>query len=118
MRKTTKLTAALVGATGMLILAVPVAQAVNFGDMFNPGRWFGNNDDDWYDRYGRGPYGGYGPYGGWGGPYGYAPYGGGWGAPYGYGYGAPYGYGYGAPYVQQAPAQSTTSTPAPPPVPE
>jgi hypothetical protein len=67
-------------------------------DIMNPGRWFGDNDDDW-NRYGRwgGPYG-YGPYG-YGGPYGHGPYG--YGGPWGgygpYGYGAPYGYpgGYG-----------------------
>ena len=62
--------------------------AAGFGDMFNPGRWFGGNndyDDDYYD----GPSGPYGP-----GPYGMPGYGGygGYGVP-GYGYGAvPYGY--------------------------
>jgi hypothetical protein len=63
-----------------LIALAPAAQAVGFGDMFSPGRWFGGNDDDYYDEgpygpYGPGPYGygvpGYGPYG----PPGYAPYG-------------------------------------------
>lgn len=75
------------------LLAIPTAQAFNFGDMFNPGRWMGGNRDrgDYYDDYG-GPWGpGYG-----GVPYGYgAP---GYGVP-GYGapgYGVP-GYGYGAP---------------------
>jgi len=80
--------------TSALALAVtmttaPAVYAAGFGDMFNPGRWLGgNNDDDYYDgpygAYGPGPYGvpGYGPYG----APGYGPY----GAP---GYGAlPYGY--------------------------
>jgi hypothetical protein len=94
----------------------PVAQAFNFGDMMNPGRWMGGgrDDDDYYDEgpygpYGGGPWGG-GPYGGpgWGAPgWGGSPYGGygGYGAP-GYGYGAP-GYGvpgYGAPGAVGAPA--------------
>jgi hypothetical protein len=68
--------------------AAPSLYAAGFGDMFNPGRWFGGNNDD--DYYYDGPYGGYGP-GPYGVPgYGYGPY----AAPgYGYGYGAlPYGY--------------------------
>ncbi|ESQ14727.1 MAG: hypothetical protein N838_27075 [Thiohalocapsa sp. PB-PSB1] len=69
------------------LLAAPSVQALGFGDMFNPGRWFGGdnyNDDYYYDA----PYGG--PY--LGGPYG-APGYGGYGVP-GYGYGGiPYGYG-------------------------
>ena len=80
-------------ALAAAVTLAPVAHAINFGDMFNPGRWMGgNNDDDYYD----GPYGGYGPYGGgpWGpgyGGFGYPGYGG-YGVP-GYGYGAsPYGY--------------------------
>lgn len=80
-------------ALAAAVTIAPVAHAINFGDMFNPGRWMGgNNDDDYYD----GPYGGYGPYGGgpWGpgyGGYGFPGYGG-YGVP-GYGYGgAPYGY--------------------------
>lgn len=88
--------AAVVGFTTY----VPPAQAINFGDMMNPGRWFGGGKNrdrygDYYDDYG--PYGGPGgggPYGAgpWGGgPYGGGPYGGPYGAP---GYGAP---GYGAP---------------------
>ncbi len=99
---------AIVAVTGY----VPVAQAFNFGDMMNPGRWMGggkNRDRDYYDDdyYGGGPWGG-GPYGGGpygGGPYGGGPYGG-YGAPYGGGYGAP-GYGvpgYGAPMVAPPPA--------------
>lgn len=96
-----------------LIIAAPAAQAVNFGDMFNPGRWFGNDDEYYYDEgpwgpYGPGPYGapGYGPYGG----YGYGPY----GAP---GYGAPApGYGYGGPGYGAAP-QTGPGQPAQPPQP-
>ena len=114
--RTVPLTAGLL----TLLALAPAAQATSFGDMFNPGRWFGggHNNDDYYDE---GPWGG--PYGGgpWGGPYG-GPYGG-YGAPgYGYGYGAPgYGYppaagygvpGYGAPAapaVQAAPATSDSA---------
>jgi hypothetical protein len=75
-----------------LVALSPLAQAMNFGDMFNPGRWFGGNDDDYY--YDEGPYGPYGAPYGYGAP-GYAPY----GAP-GYGYGPAPGYaapGYAAP---------------------
>jgi hypothetical protein len=71
----------------VLAAGVNSAQAFDFGDMMDPGEWFGGNDRDYYDR---GYYGGYGPYG-WGGPYG-----GGWGGPYG-GWGGPYG-GWGGPY--------------------
>lgn len=90
---------------GLLVvasIAVPSAHAFNFGDMMNPGRWFGGGDEydeEYpYDEFGPvGPYGppmpphgGYGPYGApFGAPYGGTPYG---GTPYG---GAPYG---GAPY--------------------
>ncbi|MFW5724337.1 MAG: hypothetical protein ACOCWF_07230 [Halochromatium sp.] len=94
--------------TAVLVIAAPAVQATGFGDMFNPGRWFGGDDNDrYYDEgpwgpYGPGAYGvpGYGPYGG----YGYGPY----GAP-GYGHQAPaYGApGYGAPPSQTAPAQPT-----------
>ncbi|MBK5930765.1 hypothetical protein CCR82_09590 [Halochromatium salexigens] len=102
--------------TAILVIAAPAAQTAGFSDMFNPGRWFGGNDNDYYyddgpwGPYGDGPYGapGYGPYGGHGyGPYGAPGYGGpGYGAP-GYGaqaptYGAP---AYGAPSAQIAPAQ-------------
>jgi hypothetical protein len=52
--------------------AAPSLYAAGFGDMFNPGRWFGGNNDD--DYYYDGPYGGYGP-GPYGVPgYGYGPY--------------------------------------------
>jgi hypothetical protein len=92
-------------------LAASTAHAVNFGDMFNPGRWFGGGDDDYY--YEEGPWGPYGP-----GPYGYgAPGYGPYGAP-GYGYGGvPYGYapgvapgvapGYAAPAAPAAPAATS-----------
>ncbi len=101
----------IVGFASMLVLA-PVVQAAGFGDMFNPGRWFGGKKDDYY--YDDGPYGG--PYGGYG-PYG-APYGGGYGAPYGapgYGYPAAPGYaapGYAAPGYAAPMAPSTPSAPA------
>ena len=89
------------------LLTTGTAQAINFGDMMNPGRWFGGDhdryDDRYYGGYGYGPYG-YpygGPYGGWGGPYGGwgGPYGGGWGAPYGGGWGGYPGYGTGSTIV-------------------
>jgi hypothetical protein len=87
-RKTlTSLAAAVTVGLGALA-TTGVAHAVNFGDMFNPGRWFGGDHDRYDDRYYGGRYG-YGPYGGWGGPYG------GWGGPYGYGGGPWGGYGYG-----------------------
>jgi len=80
----------LIAALGMAGLTLTgAAHAFNFGNMMNPSRWFGGNDD-YYDR-GYYRYGGYGPYG-WGGPWGgggYGPYG--WGGPWGY----PGGYGYG-----------------------
>lgn len=63
-------------------LAGSAAQAFDFGNMMNPSRWFGGDNDRYYDRY----------YGGRYGPYGYGPYGGGWGGPYG-GWGGPYGWG-------------------------
>jgi hypothetical protein len=103
--KTTKLggVAVLLG-----VLLADNASAFNFGNMMNPGRWFDNNDDDYY--YDRGPGYGYpGGYGGYGGYPGYGYPGGGWGAP-GYGggpYGAP-GYSSGA---------ATTQLPAAPPEP-
>ena len=73
-------------ALAVTMTAAPTLHAAGFGDMFNPGRWFGGNDyDDYYD----GPYGPYGPYGA--GPYGVPGYGA-YAVP-GYGYGAvPYGY--------------------------
>jgi hypothetical protein len=96
----------------LLVLASPASQAFGFGDMFNPGRWMGGNDDDDYynegpwPAYGPGPYaapGGYGPYGG----YGYGPY----AAP---GYGAPPG-AYATTPGYRAPAASAPSEPAPSP---
>lgn len=106
--------------TAALLMAAPMAQAIGFGDMFNPGRWFGGNEDDYYydegpwGPYGPGPYGapgygGYGPYGG----YGAAPYGApGYGVPApGYAapaYGAP-GYSAPAPAAPAAPAQPAPS---------
>jgi len=91
-----KLVTLTVAATcGLGALATTgTASAFNFGDMMNPGRWFGGDRDrdryyD-YDRY----WGGYGPYGYRGGPWGgYGPWGGGYG-PWGGGYG-PWGGGYG-----------------------
>ena len=91
----------------------PVAQAFNFGDMMNPGRWMGGDrdrydDEDYYDGpYGGGPWGGPG-YGGYPG-YGYGGYPGYGGGYPGYGGGYPsagYGFpGYGAaPPVAPAPA--------------
>ncbi|NEX18594.1 MAG: hypothetical protein C1943_18860 [Halochromatium sp.] len=96
-----------IALTALMIMASPAVQAIGFGDMFNPGRWFGGNDDDYYYNdgpwgpYGPGPYGapGYAPYGG----YGYAPY----GAP---GYPAP-GATYGAPGYSD-PATALSSEPA------
>jgi hypothetical protein len=82
MRKTVILSAAA------LAMGMNAAQAFDFGNMMNPGKWFDNDNDHRYGRYGYGPYGwGGGPYGYGGGPYG-------WGGPYG-GYGGygPYGWG-------------------------
>lgn len=90
----------------LLMVATPAAQAVGFGDMFNPGRWFGGGDnDDYYDDRAWGPYGP-GPYGAYGAP-GYAPYGG-----YGYGpYSAP---GYAAPGTAYGmPGYASPAAPAP-----
>lgn len=104
---------AALGTAAVLITAAPVALAFNFGDMMNPGRWFGGGDDYYDDDYYDGPYGpgyGYGPYGGGYGPYGGGPYGGG---PYGRGpYGAgPYGPGFGGPMLP--PSYSAPAAPAP-----
>ncbi|HYN79210.1 MAG TPA: hypothetical protein VES73_15615 [Lamprocystis sp. (in: g-proteobacteria)] len=115
-----KMLAALwLAATAGFSAYTPVAQALNFGNMWNPSRWMGggNHYNDYYDDglYGS-PWGaGYGsPWGGgYGDPYGgYGGYGGGpWGVPYG----AP-GYGGGYPVVgygaSAAPAPSAASTPA------
>ncbi len=94
------------GAVALVVLS-PMAQSMDFGDMFNPGRWFGGNDDYYYED---GPWGGYGPYGpyapyGYGAP-GYSPY----GAP-GYGYAPAPGYaapGYAAPPAPAAAPSTTT----------
>ena len=89
-----KLKAISVAAAAAIVMTGSVitneAQAFNFGNMMNPSRWFGGNDDNWRYRRGYGPYGygGYGPYGYGGyGPYGYGGYGpyGGWGGYPGYG---------------------------------
>ena len=92
---------ALLGAFG-LVSAVSV-EAINFGDMMNPGKWMGGNKD----RYEGGPPPGYGyqqPYGPQGGYYGGQPgpgYGGGYPGggypamgqdPYQQGYGVAPGY--------------------------
>lgn len=104
-----------VGLVSALMLA-PAVQAIGFGDMFNPGRWFGGGDDDYY--YDEGPYGPPGPYGPYGGPYGApgygAPYGApGYGAPYGgTGYGYPTAPGYAAPGYSAPAAPSSSSAPA------
>jgi hypothetical protein len=68
-KKLVSLAATLTIGLGALMTA-GAAQAFNFGDMMNPGRWFGGDRDRYYDRYDRG-YGWGGPYGGYGGPYGY-----------------------------------------------
>jgi hypothetical protein len=108
----------LAAAVLLALGAVSTAQAVDFGDMMNPGKWFGGNK-------GRdaGPYGPDMPPPGYG--YDAPPYGYGGGAPYGYGapaYGAP-GAGYGAPaygvppagaYGQQVPAAPGYAQPAGP----
>ncbi|AGA34047.1 hypothetical protein TVNIR_2404 [Thioalkalivibrio nitratireducens DSM 14787] len=87
--------------SGMLVLAIlgmavmAPAQAINFGDVMSPGRWFGGQDHDRDYGYGH-PYGAPGYYG--------HPYGQPYGQPHGYQqpYGqpglpmegaAPYGYG-------------------------
>ena len=102
--------ATALAAAGAALLFQPVAQAFNFGDMMNPGKWMGGNkyddEDYYYDR-------DYGPYGPPPGGYGYPPYGAPYGAPYGGSYGAP-GYGpYRAPYGA-APAFSAPAQPVAP----
>jgi hypothetical protein len=97
------------GTAALLVAVTPVAQAFNFGDMMNPGRWFGGGNDYYDDDYYYdGPYGpgyGYGPYGGGLGPYGAGPYGRG---PYG---GGLYGPGYGGPMMP--PTYAAPAAPAP-----
>lgn len=93
-------------ALAATMAAAPALHAAGFGDMFNPGRWFGGNNNG-YDDYYDGPYGGYGA-----GPYGPPGYGG-YGAP-GYAYGAmPYGYAPGiAPGVAPGYAAPAATAPA------
>jgi hypothetical protein len=87
-------------ALGLGALAAATAAQASMFDFMNPGQWFGDRHDRYYDRdyyrYGHGPYGWGGPWGGGYGPYGWGgggPWGGGYG-PYGWGGGYP-GYGYG-----------------------
>lgn len=90
-----RVAAALLLALG----AVSSAHAVNFGDMMNPGKWFGGSKDR-----DIGPYGPEVPPPGYG--YDVPPPGYGGGAPYGYGspaYGGP-GAGYGVPAYGVPPA--------------
>jgi hypothetical protein len=95
-------------ATAVIMAYTPVSQAFNFGNMMNPNRWFGGDRDRYDDRY-EDPY--------WGGPYGAAPYGGGYGYPGVYGapympYSVP---GFGAPPAGYGavPAPAPTTTPVP-----
>jgi hypothetical protein len=115
----TLLPAALLGA-----MLSPPAAAFNFGNMMNPGDWFGGNDRDrddyYYDDYYGPPGGGYGYPGAYQGYPGYSYDGlGGYGAP-GYaapGYAAP-GYaapGYAAP-AYAAPGYAAPAAVAPAPV--
>jgi hypothetical protein len=94
---------------GGCLAVAPGVQAIDFGNMMNPSKWMGGNNDRYDDYYDYGPYGPYGGYGpGWyGSPYGHGPYG-------GYGYGYP-GYGYGYPGYPQ---QQQSSEPPPPPLPQ
>ncbi len=86
---------AIIGATGLLLAGS--AWAFDMGNMMNPSKWMGGNNDRYDDDYYyEGPGYGYpgGPPGyGYGAPPGYG-YGGGYGGP-GYGYGGAPGYGYG-----------------------
>lgn len=114
------LTAAVTVGLGALATTGP-AQAFNFGDVMNPGRWFGGDRDR--DRYYDGDryYGGYGPYGYRGGPWGggYGPWGGGYGPYGGWGGGYP-GYGPGSTIVvtPQSGSSSNDRPPPPPRLPE
>ena len=104
---------AIVGATSLLLTSS--AWAFDMGNVMNPSKWMGGNNDRYDDDYYGGPGYGYpgGPPGyGYGGPPGYG-YGGGpgYGGP-GYGYGAP-GYGYGgAPAYGGAPGYGYGAVPA------
>jgi hypothetical protein len=79
------------------LLLANSACAFDMGNMMNPSKWMGGNNDrydDYYDGPGYGYPGGFPGYG-YGGPPGYGP-----GPGYGYGYGGPPGYGpgYGSGY--------------------
>jgi hypothetical protein len=81
------------------LLVATTAHAFDMGNMMNPSKWMGNNNDRYDDyRDGRGYGYGYPGYGGYGGPGYYGGYPGYGGPGYGYGgypgYGGP-GYGYG-----------------------
>jgi len=92
-----ELTASVAFVAFSLSLA-STAYAFDMGNMMNPSKWMGgDNDHDRYDDYGPG-YGYGGPGYGYGGPgYGYGGYPGyGYGGP-GFGYGGYPGYGYGGP---------------------
>jgi hypothetical protein len=58
-RKTILVAAAIAGILGGNLVMVNVAQAFDMGNMMNPGKWFGDNDDDRYYRryvgFGYGP---------------------------------------------------------------
>ena len=92
---------AIIGVAGLLL--VDSALAFDMGNMMNPSKWMGGNNDRYDDDYYDGPGYGYpgGPPGyGYGGPPGYGyggPPGYGYGGGPGYGYGGPPGYGYGGP---------------------
>ena len=93
------------------LLLASSAHAFDMGNMMNPSKWMGNNNDR-YDDYRGGPgygWGGPGYYGGYPGYGGPGYYGGypGYGPP-GYGYGGYPGYGYGAPTVV-VPGNSSSS---------
>jgi hypothetical protein len=82
----------------VMISSLPgnAAYALDMGNMMNPSKWMGGNNDRYDDYYDEPRYGYGGPGYGYGGPgYGYGAPGYGYGGP-GYGYGAP-GYGYGGP---------------------
>jgi len=80
----------IIGATSFLF--ANSAFAFDMGNMMNPSKWMGGDDD--HDDYYGGPGYGYGGYPGYGPGYGYGGY---------PGYGAP-GYGYGAQGGEAAPA--------------
>ncbi len=103
-------TLASIGVVGAALAYSPISQAINFGDMMNPGKWMGGGNGDRYDD-DYGPYGG-GPYGG--GPWGGGPYGGGpWGGPYGGGPWGGYGPYGGLPRYAAPPAPAAVAPKAP-----